>query len=374
MHARGDGDATFHDVVAPIHLTTTFRQTVLGGEPHFDYSRAGNPTRELLETHVAALEGGSYGYAFSSGMAAITAVLSLFKPGDEVLVPNNIYGGTYRVLEHYFKNFNIGYRIVDVTDTAAVDAAFGDKTVALLFESPTNPLLTVADIAALSQIAHKHDALSIVDNTFLTPYLQLPLALGADIVIHSATKYLGGHSDVIAGLVVLNNAELAERVFFILKSTGGMLSPFDSYLLLRGIKTLAVRIDRQISNALALAHWLVEQPQVERVYYPALKSHPGYRIQAAQAKGGGGLLSFDLIEGASPQRFFDALQLVVLAESLGAVESLVCHPATMTHASIPAKLRAEMGITSQLIRLSVGIEHIDDLKADLARGFANLPA
>jgi cystathionine beta-lyase len=326
----------------------------------------------VVEDQIAALEGGAYGYAFASGMAAITAVLSLFDPGDELLVPSNIYGGTYRVLEQYFKRFGLAYHIIDVADVSAVDAAFcaHPAVKALLFESPTNPLLTVADIAALSEVAHAHGALSIVDNTFLTPYLQQPLLLGADIVLHSATKYLGGHSDVLAGLVALNDGQLAERIHFILKTTGGVLAPFDSYLLLRGIKTLAVRVERQTASALALAQWLEAQPQVTRVYYPGLATHPGYDIQARQSRGAGGLLSFELATSVDVEKFVQSLRLITLAESLGAVESLICHPASMTHASIPAALRAQMGIGDQLLRLSVGIEHLDDLKSDLAGAFA----
>jgi cystathionine beta-lyase len=276
------------------------------------------------------------------------------------------------VLEQYFKRFGLAYHIVDVTDVGAVGAAFlaHPAVKALLFESPTNPLLTVADIAALSEVAHAQGALAIVDNTFLTPYLQQPLLLGADIVLHSATKYLGGHSDVLAGLVALNDEQLAERIHFILKTTGGVLAPFDSYLLLRGIKTLAVRVERQTASALALAQWLEGQPLVTHVYYPGLPTHPGHSIQARQARGAGGLLAFELADEADVEKFVQSLRLITLAESLGAVESLICHPASMTHASIPAALRAQMGIGDQLLRLSVGIEHLDDLKADLAGAFA----
>jgi cystathionine beta-lyase len=375
VHAPGDGDERFGDVVLPIHLTTTYAQEACGEPPVYDYSRGGNPTRQVLEDQIAALEGGSHGYAFGSGMAAITAAISLFEPGDEFLIPGNIYGGTYRVLERCFKRFGLGYRFADFTNAAAVDRALTDgdgKVKALLFESPTNPLLTVVDIAALAEVAHAHEALVIVDNTFLTPYLQRPLLLGADIVLHSATKYLGGHSDVIAGLVAVKDTRLAKRLHFIQYSTGGILSPFDSYLLQRGIKTLAVRLDRQCASALTIAEWLREQPQVERAYYPGLPEHFGHDIQLRQAKNGGGLVSFELVEGLSPNRFATSTRIITLAESLGAVESLLCHPATMTHASIPAELRQKMGISDQLLRLSVGIEHIDDLLADLDAAFGSL--
>jgi cystathionine beta-lyase len=374
VHAPNDRSPICGDVIAPIHLATTFEQEVPGEPIRYDYSRGGNPTRQVVEDQIAALEQARFGYAFGSGMAAITAVLSLFRPGDEFLIPTNVYGGTFRILDRYFKNYGLGYRIVDLTDLAAVEAAFTapGNIKAILFETPTNPLLTIVDIAALAATAHRHGALAIVDNTFLTPYLQRPIALGADIVIHSATKYLGGHSDVIAGLVAVDDEDLAKRLHFIQYSTGGILSPFDSYLLLRGIKTLAVRLDRQCENARILADWLKGQPQVAKVYYPGLPDHPGHEIHRNQASAGGGLVSFDLAEGYEPADLFKGLKVIVLAESLGAVESLICHPSSMTHASIPADLRAEMGITPQLVRLSAGIEHKDDLTADLQQAFEAL--
>jgi cystathionine beta-lyase len=374
VHPPGDNDPRFGDVVVPLHLTTTYSQETPGNPIRYDYSRGGNPTRQVVEDQIAALEGGVSGYAFGSGMAAIAAVISLLEPGSEVLIPTNVYGGTFRILERYFKQYGITNQLVDISDINAVDAAFAasPKRNALLFETPTNPLLSIADIAALSEVAHKYGALVIVDNTFLTPYLQQPLRLGADIVVHSATKYLAGHSDVVAGLVVVNSQELGERIHFIQYSTGGILSPFDSYLLLRGIKTLALRLDRQSESAQTLAEWLQKQPQVTQVYYPGLPEHPGYGVHKKQSKTGGGLISFDLAEGYDPTKLFGNLKLVTLAESLGAVESLVCHPASMTHASIPADTRKEMGITDQLVRLSVGIEHISDLEADIQQAFATL--
>ncbi|MDR3037184.1 MAG: PLP-dependent aspartate aminotransferase family protein [Coriobacteriales bacterium] len=376
VHAPGDGDPRFGDVVTPLHLATTFEQTAPGEPIRYDYTRAGNPTRQLVEDQIATLESARYGYAFSSGMAALTAVLSLLDPGDELLIPTNVYGGTFRVLEQYFKRFGLGYHLVDVSDLAATRRALTAHPAvkALLFETPTNPLLTVADIAALSTLAHEHGALSLVDNTFLTPWLQRPLELGADIVVHSATKYLGGHSDVLAGLVALNDTRLAKRLHFILKTTGAVLAPFDSFLLQRGIKTLGVRVDRQCANALALAQWLSKRPEVARVYYPGLASHPGHDIQTRQASGAGGLLAFELAPTIEPRAFTAALSLITLAESLGAVESLICHPATMTHASIPKDLRLKMGISPQLLRIAVGIEHPDDLIADLAKAFETTAA
>ncbi|MDR2671755.1 MAG: PLP-dependent aspartate aminotransferase family protein [Coriobacteriales bacterium] len=374
IHAPGDGDPAFGDVVVPIHLTTTYEQPACGQPIRYDYSRGGNPTRQVLEDQIAVLEGGSHGYAFGSGMAAITATLSLFSPGDGVLVPNNVYGGTYRVLERYFKGFGLDYQIVDFADIEAVARALRQSRgaiKALLFESPTNPLLTVVDIAALSELAHEYGALAVVDNTFMTPYLQRPLELGADVVLHSATKYLGGHSDVIAGLVAVGDKALAKRLHFIQYATGGILSPFDSYLLTRGIKTLGVRLERACTSAQALAAWLEEQPQVARVFYPGLAHHPGHDIQITQARNGGALVSFELTAGVDARMVATSLRVIALAESLGAVESLLCHPATMTHASVPAPLRAQMGISDQLLRLSVGIEHAADLRADLAGALAH---
>jgi cystathionine beta-lyase len=371
VHPPGDGDPRFGDVVAPIHLTTTYAQEAFGRPKRYDYSRGGNPSRQVVEDQITALEGGVGGLAFASGMAAITAVLALFAPGDELLVPTNLYGGSFRVLERHFKRYGLRYRFVDITDTRAVTQAFAKQTKALFFESPTNPLLEVADIAALAQAAHAAGALAIIDNTFLTPYLQRPLELGADIVIHSATKYLGGHSDVLAGLVAVRDAALHKHLHFIQYSTGGVLAPFDCYLLARGIKTLAVRLRQQGESAAILARWLRDQPQVARVIYPGLPEHRGYAIQQAQASGSGALLSFELDKNCGAEKFAQRLRLITLAESLGAVESLICHPSTMTHASIPADLRAQMGISDALLRLSVGIEHVEDLKADLAQALAD---
>jgi cystathionine beta-lyase len=375
VHAPGDHDPVYGGVVAPLHMATTFKQDEPGHPVRYDYSRGGNPTCQIVEDQIAVLEGGTSGYAFGSGMAAITAVLSLFEPGDEILIPSNVYGGTYRILERYFKRYGLVNTIVDISDHAAIaERLSGSSRIkAILFETPTNPLLSVVDIAGIAELARHHDTLVIVDNTFLTPYLQRPLVLGADIVIHSATKYLAGHSDVVAGLVAVRDKALADRLHFIQYSTGGVLSPFDSYQLLRGMKTLALRLDRQTQNAQILAEWLVQQPQIATVYYPGLPAHPGYAVQQKQANNNGGaIISFDLADKYAPDCLFNGLELITLAESLGAVESLVCHPTTMTHASIPADVRAEMGITNQLVRLSVGIEHSADLQADLERAFGAL--
>jgi cystathionine beta-lyase len=354
----------------PIFQTVTFKQHEIGVEIPFDYSRAANPTRSILERQMALLEEGCAGFAFASGMAAITAVFFLFGEGGEILIPLDLYGGTYRLLDGYFKKFGLTWRIVDTTDAASLEREFTPDTRAILLETPTNPLLRVSDIAEVSRVAHAHGALVIADNTFLSPYFQRPLTLGADIVIHSATKYLGGHNDVLAGIVVLKDEEMAARFLEIQKATGGVLGPLDSYLLIRGIKTLGLRMERETGNAEAIAEWLSGHSGAERVYYPGLESDPGYEISKKQATGAGGLLSFDLAEAHSVKEFFAALEIITPAESLGAVESLACHPATMSHASIPPEMRAQMGITDRLVRLAIGIEGKNSLIADLERAFS----
>lgn len=352
-------------VNVPIYQTSTYKQDGLGKMRGYEYSRTGNPTREALEALIAELENGYAGFAFGSGMAATTAVLSLLNSGDRVLISSNVYGGTFRVLDKVFNHFGITYTIADTTDNDAFEKAITPDVKAVMIESPANPLMTVTDIKAISDISHKHDLLVIVDNTFMTPYLQKPLDLGADIVVHSATKYLGGHSDVVAGLAVVKTKELADRIAFIQNSTGGVLPPFDSFLLIRGIKTLGVRMDRHVSNAEKAAEFLLNHKAVKNVYYPGLKSDAGYETNKAQAKNGGVMISFELHENYDIKTFFESLELIMLAESLGGVESLVCHPSTMTHASIPADIRKKVGITDGLIRLSTGIEDIEDIIADL---------
>ena len=365
IHGGIDGDAATGAVSVPIYQTSTYRQRALGENTGWEYSRTGNPTRAALEALVADLEGGTRGFAFGSGMAAITAVLSLFRTGDKVLISKNVYGGTFRILDKVFKSFGLGYALADTGDVVALDAAITPGVKAVLVESPANPLLTVSDLAAVAFVAKRRGLLMIVDNTFMTPYLQKPLALGADIVVHSATKYLGGHSDLVAGLAVTNRPEIAERLAFIQNATGGVLGPFDSFLLIRGIKTLAVRMDRHVANAEALAARLAAHTDVSRVWYPGLKDFPGHDVQFRQAKNGGAMISFELADGKDHRAFFRALRLVTLAESLGGVESLVCHPASMTHASIPKETREKVGITDRLIRLSVGIEDADDIWSDV---------
>lgn len=365
IHGGTDGDVTTGAVAVPVYQTSTYKQDGLGENRGWEYSRTGNPTRDALEKLIADLEEGNYGFAFASGLAAINTVLSLFKSGDKLIVSDNIYGGTFRILDNVFKNFGITYKIVNTSDLASVEEAIDDDVKAIYVESPANPLLTVTDIAEVAKISKKYNRLLIVDNTFLTPYLQRPLSLGADIVIHSGTKYLGGHSDTISGLVAVKDKELADRLYYLQNAIGGVLAPWDSFLVIRGIKTLGVRMDRHVSNAGKIAEWLEESGYVSKVYYPGLKSDPGYEVQKKQADGAGAMISFVLKEKYDYRKFFKSLKLVTLAESLGGVESLVCHPASMTHAAIPADIRKKVGIVDELIRLSVGIENVDDLIDDL---------
>ncbi|RDU24924.1 trans-sulfuration enzyme family protein [Anaerosacchariphilus polymeriproducens] len=370
IHGPVDGDKHTGAVNVPIYQTSTYSQISPGKHKGYEYSRTGNPTREALEKLIADLESGYAGFGFASGLAAITAVLSLFKSCDKIIISNNVYGGTFRVLNTVFKNFGIGHELVDTSKPEEVEAAITDGVKAIYIETPTNPLLNITDIKAISEIAKAHNLYTIVDNTFYTPYLQRPIEYGADIVIHSATKYLGGHSDLIAGLVVVNNKEIASKIAFIQNSMGGVLQPFDSFLLIRGIKTLGVRMDRHVSNAEILAEALRNNSEVKKIYYPGFKEHPGHDINFKQAKNGGAIISFELTENHNVDRFFEGLKHFILAESLGGVESLVCHPASMTHAAIPREIRDSVGITDSLIRLSVGIEDVKELQDDLEQAIA----
>lgn len=371
IHAGPDGDPVTGAVNVPIYQTSTFRQNGIDVTPTWEYSRTGNPTRAASESVVAALENGRAAFAFASGMAAVSTALELLEPGSAVVTSENVYGGTYRVLEGFFSRYGISHRVANTTDAAAFEqalesiAAEGERVSGVLLESPGNPLLEVSDIAAIARIAHAHGALLIVDNTFMSPYLQRPLELGADIVVHSATKYLGGHSDVIGGFVVVRDAKLAERVEWLQNALGAIPGPQDSFLLLRGIKTLGVRLDRQSANALAVAEYLADDVRVATVHYPGLPSDPSYETQLRQAKTGGAMVSFELAENVDPIAFFPALKTFVLAESLGGVESLSCYPPTMTHAVVPADERERMGITDHLVRLSVGLEPISVMQHDL---------
>jgi cystathionine beta-lyase/cystathionine gamma-synthase len=369
IHAGVDGDELTGAVNIPIYQTSTYKQQSLGEFKGYEYSRTGNPTRDALEKLMAELEGGSRGFAFGSGMAAITAVLSLFKSGDRVLISDNLYGGTFRVLDKIFSNFNIRYTIIKTSDTQVVRDSIKDDVKAILVETPTNPLMDIADIKKISEVAKEKGILTIVDNTFMTPYFQRPISLGADIVLHSGTKYLGGHSDLVAGIVVVKDETLGEKIHFIQNSTGGVLGPFDSFLLIRGIKTLGVRMDRHNDNAMKIAEFLKGRQEVEKVYYPGLTDHPYHEIHKAQATGFGGMVSFVIKKEYDYKKFLGSLKVITLAESLGGVESLVCHPASMTHGAIPKEIRDKVGIVDNLVRLSVGIEDVYDIKEDLINAF-----
>lgn len=367
IHGGIDGDKITGAVSVPIYQTSTYKQEALGKNSGYEYSRTGNPTREAVEKLIADLEEGCRGFAFASGLAAISAVLMLFKSGDKVILSSNVYGGTFRVVDKIFKNFNLEYELVDTSDLEKVRESLNrnQNVKAIFIETPTNPLMTITDIAKISEIARKNKVMTIVDNTFMTPYLQKPIKLGADIVLHSATKYLGGHSDLIAGLLVVNNEELGEKIHFIQNSTGGILNPFDSWLLIRGIKTLSVRMDRHDENANYIAEFLKGNNLIDKIYYPGFLNHPDHEIQKSQARGYGAIISFVLKDELDINKFFKGLKLITLGESLGGVESLICHPATMTHAAVPYEIRQELGIEDGLIRLSVGLENKEDLIEDL---------
>lgn len=365
IHGGIDGDPHTGAVTVPLYLTSTYKQDGIGNHRGYEYSRTGNPTREAVEALIAELEGGVAGFGFASGMAATTAVMMLFKAHDKILLSSNVYGGTFRVLDKVFKNFKLEYELVDTSNLELVASKITKEVKAIFIETPTNPLMHITNIEGISRLAKEHGLLTIVDNTFMTPYLQQPIKLGADIVLHSATKYLGGHSDLIAGLAVVNSKELAERLHFVQNATGGVLSPFDSWLLIRGIKTLAVRMDRHIENTGKLINFLQQNKAIIKIYYPGINSNEHNRIHNLQATKGGAMISFVLDNAYNPDKFLQSLKLITLAESLGGIESLISHPATMTHAAIPAEIRAELGIVDNLIRLSVGIENINDLIHDI---------
>ena len=372
IHAAQEPDPSTGAVTVPIFATSTFNNKEgLGRRGPYEYSRTNNPTRAALEGALAAVEGGGYGIAYASGMAAAASVLHLLNAGDHVLAGADLYGGVYRLLEKVYKRFGVEVSYVDASSPDAVEAAVRPNTRLVWVETPTNPLLTIVDIPLLAGVAHRHHALLAVDNTFATPYLQNPLQLGADIVAHSTTKYIGGHSDVVGGAVVVRDADLAERLHFDQNASGGIPGPFDAWLTLRGLKTLSVRMDRHLRNADRLARFLADHPDVERVHYPGLETHPQHALASAQMRGYGGMVTFAVRPkpGESPrdaaQRVVGRVSLFLLAESLGGVESLVCHPATMTHAAIPEAEREARGISQNLIRLSVGIENVEDLLQDL---------
>lgn len=353
----------------PIYQTATFAHAGLGGSTGYDYSRLQNPTREHLEKIVAELEKGIDAVAFSSGMAAISALMEIFKPGDHLIVDEDLYGGSVRLFQHISEKNGIHVTAVNLSTENAEDYITG-QTKAIYIETPTNPMMNVTDIEKLSYITKKHDLLLIVDNTFLSPYFQNPLDLGADVVIHSGTKYLGGHNDTLAGFVVTSSQEIAQKVRFIVKTTGAGLAPFDSWLILRGIKTLALRMEKAQANAFRLAKWLEKNPKVTRVIYPGLPSHPGYEIIKKQSRGFGAMLTFEVDSPEAVERILAGVKLIAYAESLGGTETLITYPLTQTHADVPPALLEKNGITNRVLRLSVGIEDAEDLIKDLAQAFA----
>lgn len=365
IHGGISRDEFTNAVNVPIYQTSTYGQTIPGEHKGYEYSRSGNPTRQALEELIAELENGYRGFAFASGLAAITTVLALFESGDEIVVSNDVYGGTFRLLDKVFNRFGLKYKSVDTSNLDEIEAAITTNIKAIYIETPTNPLLGITDLKAVADIAKKKGIISIVDNTFYTPYIQRPIEHGIDIVIHSATKYLGGHSDLIAGLVVAKDAELSDKIAFLQNSIGAVAQPFDSFLLIRGIKTLGVRLDKHVENAIAIVEALEQSEDVKKIYYPGLKTHPGYEINGKQAKNGGAMISFELTKGHDINKLFRELKIIILAESLGGVESLIEHPASMTHASIPKEIREAAGLTDELIRLSVGIEDKTEIIGDI---------
>jgi cystathionine beta-lyase/cystathionine gamma-synthase len=371
IHAGQEPDPTTGAVTIPIYQTSTYVQEGLGKHKGFEYARTQNPTRMALEKNMAVLERGVAGYAFASGMAATTAVTQLLlKQGDHAICGENVYGGTFRLFDKIVKHYGIEFTYVNTSKLDEVERAIRPNTKMVFIETPTNPLMSITDIRAVCDIAHRSNCRVVVDNTFMSPYFQRPLELGADIVVHSTTKYVNGHSDSVGGLVILKRKEDAERLQFIQNAAGAILSPFDSWLVLRGIKTLPVRMEAHNANGMAIAKYLAERKEVQKIYYPGLLNHPGHELAKKQMTGFGGMIAFDLGSRDRAARFLEAVRLCSLGESLGGVETLISHPATMTHASVPPEERARLGITDGLVRISVGIEDVEDLIADLNQAFA----
>ena len=365
VHGYKGSDDYTGSVSFPIYQSATFRHPGLNRSTGYDYSRSENPTREQLENTIALLEEGTKGFAFSSGMAAISTVMELFSPGDHIIVSEDLYGGTYRLFEEILKKRGLEFSYIDSSTQANLEHSVQPNTRGIFIETPTNPMMRVTDISAAAGLAATNEIKLIVDNTFLTPYYQRPLTLGADIVVHSGTKYLGGHNDTLAGLLVVKDDETAEQIKVIQKSIGAVLAPFDSWLILRGIKTLAVRLDKQQANALQIADWLNNDLRVERVYYVGLPDHPGYVICKKQSSGFGGMISFAVRDQQSIEKILNNVKLLSFAESLGGVESLITYPVLQTHAAIPEHIRCRLGVDEKLLRLSVGIENSLDIIADL---------
>jgi cystathionine beta-lyase/cystathionine gamma-synthase len=365
IHTGSEPDESTGSVTVPIYQTSTYAQDALGKHKGYEYARTQNPTRSAVERNLAALEGAKFGFAFASGMAAIDATLRLVKAGEHVIVSDNTYGGTARLFNRILANYNIEFEYVDTSDPLNVEAAIKQNTKMVFLETPTNPIMTVTDLQEVSEIAHRTGARVVCDNTFMSPYLQRPLEFGCDIVVHSTTKYLNGHSDGVGGIVVLNDEEDANWIGFVQNSAGAILAPFDSWLVLRGTKTLALRMEQHDKTGRAVAAFLEEHPKVRKVYYPGSASHPQHALARRQQRGFGGMVAFDVGSLAAARTVLESVKLCTLAESLGGVETLISHPATMTHASVDAEKRERLGITDGLVRISVGIEDTDDIIADL---------
>lgn len=369
IHAGNEPDSATGAVAVPIYQTSTYAQESLGKHKGFEYARTQNPTRSALERNIAALENARFGFAFASGMAAIDATLKLVRAGDHVILGDNTYGGTYRLFSKILCNYGIEFDLADTTRVEELEREFRSNTKMVFVETPTNPVMSVTDLSAVSELAHAHGAKVVCDNTFMSPYFQRPIDFGVDIIVHSTTKYLNGHSDSVGGFVALNDETDAEWIRFVQNSIGSILSPFDSFLVLRGTKTLAIRMDAHDRNGRVVANFLAEHPKVQRVFYPGLVSHPQHELASRQQKGFGGMVSFETGSLANAKNVLDNVKLCTLGESLGGVETLISHPATMTHASVPADVRENLGITDGLVRISVGIEDVEDIIADLDQAF-----
>jgi cystathionine beta-lyase/cystathionine gamma-synthase len=372
IHVGQEPDPATGAIIVPIYQTSTFVQEELGKHKGYEYARTSNPTRVALEKNLARLEGGKFGFAFASGMAAINALMTLFKAGDHVVAGHDLYGGTFRLFERVLRDFGLTFSYADTTRLDEVEKVIRPNTRLVYIETPTNPIMQITDIRAAASLSRQRGILLAVDNTFMSPYLQRPLDLGADFVVHSTTKYLNGHSDGVGGAVILNDAAMAERLKFIQNAAGAILGPFDSWLVLRGVKTLALRMDRHSQNGFAIAQYLERHPKVKRIYYPGLASHPQHELAKKQMRGFGGMLSFETGSLENAKAVLKSVRLCSLAESLGGVETLISHPATMTHASVPLEQRQRLGITDGLVRISAGVEDIEDLIADLDQALAKL--
>jgi cystathionine beta-lyase/cystathionine gamma-synthase len=367
LHAGQEPDPSTGAIITPIYQTSTYVQEALGKHKGFEYGRTQNPTRMALERNVAAIESGKAGFAFASGMAAIGAIATMLKAGDHVVVSDNTYGGTFRLFDKVLRRYNLTFTYVDTSKLDEVERAFTSSTRLLFVETPTNPVMRLTDLAAAADLAHRHDVRLVIDNTFASPYIQRPIEFGADLVVHSTTKYLNGHSDSVGGIVVAVREDDIAWLTFVQNAEGAILGPFDSWLVLRGTKTLTLRMQQHSATGLALAEFLAAHPKVQRVFYPGLPTHPQYELARRQMRGFGGMLAFELGSLAAAERLLNAVRLHALAESLGGVETLISHPATMTHASVPPERRAAIGITDGMVRISAGLEDLDDLKDDLSQ-------